>query len=145
MPIKRKVGRPTIYSDKIASEICARMTAGESLRKICASDHLPALSTIMRWYVDGDHSEFQEQYARARRAQAEMYAEQVIEIADSVAEGADVQRDRLRVDTRKWVACKLLPKVYGDKVDVTSGGEILRGIAMVPATMSPEEWEDAEE
>jgi hypothetical protein len=24
-----------------------------------------------------------------------------------------IQRARLRIDTRKWLACKLVPKVYG--------------------------------
>ena len=34
-----------------------------------------------------------------------------------------VQRSRIRIDTRKWIASKLKPKKYGDKVDVTTDGE----------------------
>lgn len=62
---------------------------------------------------------FTEQYTRAREAQAEFYADQIVDIADGVlpARGdVDVQRDRLRVESRKWVAAKLLPKKYGDKI-----------------------------
>lgn len=34
-----------------------------------------------------------------------------------------IQRSRLRYDARKWLVTKLNPKKYGDKVDVTSGGD----------------------
>lgn len=34
-----------------------------------------------------------------------------------------MQRSRLRVDTRKFLMAKMKPKKYGDKVDLTSGGE----------------------
>jgi len=73
-------------------------------------------------------------YARAREAQAEVLADEIVEIADDssedfiFAEGEDqdgkgakkyvnkeyVKRSALRVDARKWVAAKLLPKKYGD-------------------------------
>ena len=31
-----------------------------------------------------------------------------------------IQRNRLRVDTRKWMLAKMLPKVYGDHTKVTN-------------------------
>ena len=31
--------------------------------------------------------------------------------------GEHVQRSRLRIDTRKWLASKLAPKIYGDLVE----------------------------
>jgi hypothetical protein len=34
-----------------------------------------------------------------------------------------IQRDRLRVDTRKWLMSKMKPKKYGDKTDITTNGE----------------------
>jgi hypothetical protein len=40
-------------------------------------------------------------------------------------------RSRLRIDARKWVASKLKPKVYGDKTDITSGGEQLKQTTIV--------------
>lgn len=42
---------------------------------------------------------------------------------DEKYNGDAVQRSKLRVDARKWVAAKLKPKKYGDKIDVTSGNE----------------------
>lgn len=40
-------------------------------------------------------------------------------------DNARVQARRLQVDTRKWYLSKVLPKLYGDKLDLTSGGEKL--------------------
>ena len=36
-----------------------------------------------------------------------------------------VQRDRMRMDARKWLTSKIAPKLYGEKLDVTSDGEKL--------------------
>jgi len=72
------------------------------------------------------YPEFQEQYARAKQLQAELMAEDILELADdpSTASG-DVQRSKLQVETRKWLMSKLAPRKYGDRIDVTSAGEAL--------------------
>jgi hypothetical protein len=62
-------------------------------------------------------AEFAAQYARAREEQADYYADEIIEIADT-AEDANLAR--LRIDARKWKASKLRPKKYGEKIDLTS-------------------------
>ena len=132
---KRKPGRPTVYSDTLAATICTRLAEGESLRKICADDDLPGISTVMGWLFDGKHDELSEQYVRARQAQAELRADEIIDIADDssgdttidengreTVNHENIARSRLRVDGRKWVASKLLPKVYGDKLQHTGDG-----------------------
>ena len=44
-----------------------------------------------------------------------LLADELVEISD---EGSgDAQRDRLRVDTRKWMLAKMLPKVYGERIE----------------------------
>jgi hypothetical protein len=62
-------------------------------------------------------------YARACEMRAEVIASETIDISDSV-KGTDVNRDRLRVDTRKWLLAKLHPKKYGDKLDIEHSGGI---------------------
>jgi hypothetical protein len=134
-PAKRKPGRPTKYTAALARMICRRLAEGESLRKICADEKMPAISTVMLWLFDGEHEEFSERYARAREAQAEIRADEIVDIADdsvndtmtdedgkTIVNYDHIQRSRLRVDARKWVAAKLLPKRYGDKV--AHSGEI---------------------
>jgi hypothetical protein len=60
-------------------------------------------------------------YARACEMRAEVMANEILEISD--AEDKDYNRDRLRVDSRKWLLSKLQPKRYGDKVEhEVSGG-----------------------
>jgi hypothetical protein len=124
------VGRPSVYTPEIADEICERLAAGESLVAICQADHMPPESTVRGWAID-DREGFAAKYARARQSQALRWAEEILAIADdgtndvTVDEDGNprtdhdaIQRSRLRVDTRKWLLSKVLPKVYGEKVAV---------------------------
>jgi hypothetical protein len=124
------VGRPSEYSQAIATDICVRLGLGESLREICSEEGMPSKTTVMRWLAA--HKEFRDQYASAREAQADYYAEEIIEIADDgsndwmerkrgeetieVENHEVIGRSRLRVDTRKWLMARMAPKKYGDRV-----------------------------
>lgn len=81
-------------------------------------------------------SERLNKYTRATELRAERMADEMLEIADNfehdmtttedgreITDHAVVNRDRLRVDSRKWLLAKLHPKKYGDKIDMTTGGE----------------------
>ena len=126
------MGRPSDYSQEIADAICERIADGESLRAICSAEEYPNKATVFRWL--NKNIEFSDQYARAREAQADSLADELLDIADDGSNdwmqrhndkgeaigwqinGEHIQRSRVRVDTRKWVASKLKPKKYGDKV-----------------------------
>ena len=112
------MGRPSKYTDKLAIAICKRIAEGESLCKICEDDEMPSKSTVVGWTFK--HDDFYEHYARARQIQAGLMADEITDIADT--ENGDVQRDRLRVDTRKWYLSKVLPKVYGEKKAIEVSG-----------------------
>jgi hypothetical protein len=132
-------GRPTDYSTDLANEICARIAEGESLRSICRCDGMPNIRSVMRWL--GIHSEFSQQYARAREAQAESMFEEMLEIADDgsndwmertgkdgetgdkVVDHEHVSRSKLRVDTRKWMLARMAPKKYGDATNIKLSGD----------------------
>lgn len=124
-------GRPSEFTPEIANEICERLAKGESLRRITGPDRddfMPGQTTVFRWLEENE--EFRKQYAYARERQADLYAEQVIDIADCTdvdltgPDGQrDPQRDRLRIDARKWYAGKLAPKKYGDKIAHVGGNE----------------------
>lgn len=122
------MGRPSGFSQEIADRICERLGDGESLRSICRDDEMPSTSMVCRWLAD--NTAFREQYAHARELQADALFDDILDIADG--KSADVQRDRLAVDARKWMAGKLRPKVYGDKLDLNhSGGVKVERIARV--------------
>lgn len=112
---RKKGGRPSDYTPEIATEICACLMTGESLRSICKREGVPAMSTVTLWL--SKHEEFSAQYARAREVQAEVLAEDIIMLADAAVEdGAAVAKARLQVDARKWYASKVAPKRYGDRI-----------------------------
>ena len=65
-------------------------------------------------------------YVRAKKDQADFLVEEMLEIADQaecdivggVVQHNVINRARLQVDTRKWLASKLKPKTYGDKFEI---------------------------
>ena len=117
---------PTKFTDALAEEICERIANGESLRFICADAHMPALNTVRRWLADDRYAAFRSHYARAREDQADFYADEIVEIADTEE---DAQRARVRIDARKWKASKLVPKKYGDRqmvdMDLNVSGDVV--------------------
>jgi hypothetical protein len=112
----------TTFTEEMALTICERLANGESLKAICTSDDMPARSTVFKWLAE--NKTFSDMYARAREEQAEFMADEIVSIADGQTTDSDVQRDRLRIDARKWVAAKLLPRKYGDKLELEHGGKI---------------------
>jgi hypothetical protein len=116
----RGVGRPSKYSEELASEICRLLSEGESLRQICERQDMPARSTVNKWLAQ--KREFADQYALARERQADFYADEMVHLADTAE---DVNKARLQIDTRKWVAAKLLPKKYNDRLvtEHVAGGD----------------------
>lgn len=105
--------------------ICERIANSESLRSIAESIGVSQGSVIV-WLA-----EFPEQYARAREFQADALADEIMAIADESAMDTYVDengntrtnqevvaRSRLRVDSRKWIASKFKPKMYGEKLNL---------------------------
>jgi len=126
-------GRPSDYSEELGTVICHRLIQGESLRAICRSTDMPALSTVCLWL--SKHESFSVQYARAKEIQMEHKLEEMFEIADNsagditigpdgrtIVNHENIQRARLRVDTRKWAMSKLAPKKYGDRLVAEHSG-----------------------
>jgi hypothetical protein len=112
-------GRPSAYTHELAVEICRRLAGNETMEAICADEGMPAPSTVYLWSIE-DREGFRKMYNQAREAQAMAMADEIVNIADGKAiegEQKDVQRDRLRVDTRKFIMSKIVPK-FADKVAV---------------------------
>lgn len=108
-----------IFSTEIADKILERLANGESLRAICRDKGMPAPSTVCTWVKE--NKEFAEQYAHARELQSDILFDEIEEIArEAVANGeaADTNARRLLIDAHKWRLSKMLPKKYGDKLDL---------------------------
>lgn len=125
------IGRPSDYSPELADKICEQIVLGYSLRTISKDESMPCVSTIFNWIRS--KPEFLQQYEKAKAEQADALTEDMLDIADDGSNdwmiktgkdaesigwqlnGEHVQRSRLRLDTRKWIASKLKPKKYGDR------------------------------
>jgi hypothetical protein len=114
--------------------ICTLLEEGKSLRA-AAKEIGFAASTVLLW--EDNDPEFAERYARARLIGYKLLADEILEISDDGRndtytddEGNKrtdqdvIARSRLRVDSRKWMLAKMLPKVYGDKLDLNHSGSI---------------------
>ena len=107
----------SMFSAEIAESICLQIAQGKSLRQICEVEGMPAPSTVCFWIQREDLAPgFAEQYARARKSQAELMLDEILTLADDKTE--DSNSRRLRVDTRKWIMSKVLPKIYGDAMQL---------------------------
>ena len=105
-------------------QVCNKIESGMSLRKIFSSEDSPMSNTLFYRLIK-ENKELNERYARAKEIYADSIFDEIIEISDHSSEdhtpftgGNVIQRDRLKVDARKWILSKLEPKKYGDKLDI---------------------------
>ncbi len=115
-----KPGRPTAYTPELGDAICELLAEGLSVNAICKRDDVPvAESTIRSWGLNAEHP-FSAKYARAREVGFHKMGDDIMDIADATdTDPGQVARDRLRVETRKWMLSKVLPKIYGDKLELS--------------------------
>lgn len=133
---KKKRRPPVPYTRELADDICSKLSDGTSLRELCRDEGMPNESTVRDWAttdVDG----FGARYVRAREVGYLAMADELLEIADDSSGDMTVDengkermdsefaaRSRLRVDTRKWFLAKMLPKVFGDRIDMSHSGTV---------------------
>lgn len=128
-------GRPSKYTTELGIEICMAISeSSNGIKVLCAENpKWPSHSTIRKWIFE--NKEFSDKYDMAKQEQADFLADEILQIADDkdgdLLEGqfgangnpVNVSRARLQIDARKWIACKLKPKKYGDKLDLTTDGK----------------------
>jgi hypothetical protein len=124
-------GRPTDYTEELAQEICDKVASrGAGLATFCSENpHWPHRDTIYLWLRK--YPTFSDNYAKAKKDQVNALADEILAISDDSSRDSIVKEDkdgneyevfntefaarsRLRVDTRKWIAAKLVPRLYGD-------------------------------
>ena len=126
-------GRPKMYDKELAERVCMEIsTSSDSVDRICyANPEFPSPRTIFRWRVE--FPEFNRLYMISRQHQVEVLIDEILEIADnktydtkeverkdgSTYEVCNLEwivRSKIRIDTRRWLATKLCPNLYGDRV-----------------------------
>ena len=124
-----------------ADAVCERIAECETLQAIADSAEV-SKGTLITWL-----GSFPDQYARAREAQADKLAEDILAIADDGSNDTYqtdngeqtnhdvIARSRLRVDARKWLAGKMAPKKYGDKIEHEHKGNLSVTLSAQDATL----------
>jgi Bacteriophage Sf6, terminase small subunit-like len=139
----RPKGSGLIYGPDVAEQVLKLISEGKTLHAVAALPGMPTVGLICSWSVGFSTppiSDFAERYAYARRSQCEVWACEVIEIADQSAglDMAGVAAAQLRTRARQWVLSKLRPEVYGDRLQVsgnTGSGAVVN--VYLPAKGAP--------
>ena len=127
---KSKPASKVRYNADIAARLCERIaTTPQSMLQICEAPDMPGIATVFRWLRD--HPDFREMYVIAKQEQVEILMDECFQIVDDTsndlivtADGRKipnpvaVQRAKLRVNYRKWIASKLLPRKYGNNAQL---------------------------
>jgi len=130
--------------DTVFEGVCVRIEAGYPLR--AASEACGTKAPTFLLWVSEDAAKA-ERYARAKRIQVELLAAELVEIADQppaitalgATDAGSVAHQRLRIDTRKWVLSKILPKVYGDKLAIGGADDLPALQSELLVTLDPSE------
>jgi hypothetical protein len=144
----------------IGERVLDELARGRTLRAVCRDPGMPDPATVLRWVRD-DEDGYARRYRLARESGYHLMADDLVEIADGApselmpppADG-EPARDalhwaQLRVQTRRWLLAKALPRIYGERVTVTDEaaqerqeavarmGEIMRAIDGKTRTLVP--------
>lgn len=126
---------------ELKQEIIERTANGESLKQILNDERMPSRFTINR--EEKRDNEFGADMKTARQVAADIYVDEMMEIADDAAQDIKpdgtvnyelVARSKMRIDQRRWIAARFDPARYGDKVqtDITSNGETIEAKVISP-------------
>ena len=132
--VRRSKGRPP-SKETIKNEVINRISNGESLLNICKDNKMPCRDTIFEW-ISKD-KEFSDKYDRAREIRADRIFDEILEIADDSSgdyvNGDDgcmvlnreaIERAKLKIDARKWILAKMVPKKYSEKMELEHSGSV---------------------
>jgi len=110
-----------VYDDAtknvMVDSLLVQIEAGKSMREVCRMEGMPDHTTVIRWMRDD--ASLATRYARARMAQADVLFDRMEAVEEAVSAGTmDSHAARVVLDSMRWRASKLAPKVYGDRLDV---------------------------
>ena len=128
-PKKPNGGRPGLdITPEVWKEICDRIAAGESVRKVLKSNK-EKYPQWDRFRKEKDSNEqYNAQYVKAIQDKGEMEVCDIEEICEELKLGKiDASSANVIIQAKKWKAAKFYPKMYGDKLDLTTKDEKIGG------------------
>ena len=117
------MARLTEYDYDLCVEICDLIANGSHIiDALNSNDNYPSWSTFRRWKRDND--ELQTLYTRSIQDKSEMVIFEINQTMNDLKNKTiDASQARVLIDTYKWLASKYYPKMFGDKLDLTSKDE----------------------
>jgi hypothetical protein len=103
-------GRKPLWCEALASEVCARLAAGETLSRICDDPEMPSLSLVYRWR--SERPEFEEQVQLALAVRAERICDAAWEVAQAITP-RDAYATHVRLVHMRWAAAAAAPRRFG--------------------------------
>lgn len=111
------------YNRKLALKIAtAIQNSADSLETICDQNpSFPKPQSIRRWLTKNTHPEFTALYRRAKANQAHYLVDRMLDIANNAEpheRNGSVEKENLQIKTYQWIAARLKPKKYSEKVEI---------------------------
>jgi len=119
------MARPSEYNLELCKEICDKVAEGANIKTVLSSkQEYPDFSTWCRWKRNNE--ELRNLYVNAMQDKAESEIEEMDHVYDMLKAGElEPSVANVLIQTKKWTAAKFYPKMFGDKIDHTTGGEKL--------------------
>jgi hypothetical protein len=129
--VGNKGGHPSIYDFEMCKEICKRVAMGEHIKAVLdSSDHYPDYSTWCNW--KRDNQELFDLYTKAIQDKAEMVTFEINQTMQDMRDGIiEAPVGRILIDTLKWYASKFYPRMFGERVDITTDGDKINQAAAI--------------
>lgn len=145
------MGRVHVIGPAAVNAVCDLIAEGQSLVSACKS--LGYRYSTVSHTLTGENTppEYEQKYQKAKESRADWLADEIVALADEPLpaladgriDGGLVAQRRLQLDARKWVAAKLRPRTYGDKLDVQHQGNVTlmvdTGVPLRTVTALPQE------
>ena len=132
------IGRPTVYTEAVGLHLMQQLEAGRTISAICKDDSgMPSPRTVYRW-IDED-SAFRLRLARARAAGGDALVDDALTRLDGASVGKDgtIAREREVAAHQRWMAARMAPQDWGDKVQVQAQ------VAVTQETFAAPPWLEA--
>jgi hypothetical protein len=129
------MARPNEYNIEVCIAICEEIATGGNIMTVLESNNdYPSWSTFRRWKRDNE--ELRTLYINSQQDKAEALEKEMDDYrAMLLAKEIDASTYNTLVQTLKWKMAKYYSKMYGDKTDITSGGDPIKS---VPTTIQVE-------
>jgi len=116
------------YDQSTRDKICELLMLGNTLTKIVKMEGMPTYRTVIQWLQTDE--QFKKDYEYARDVQYDKMSDDILDIADNGQDDVDpttgksnwenVNRSRLKVESRKWLLAHMRPGRFGEKQQITA-------------------------